>query len=502
MNSIISSDVALKAIRKKQSPFFHLASILFLALSCMAPSIAMAHAQYKPFSLNRYAIIAFDPPGIQITYNVTVGDLPAQGLRKRFDANSDGNVDRAEFDAMVHWVQAQISGGLSIKLDGKMQSVKPMEPDVDLVSNKVEMFAPIWFRFKIEIPCSAGKHQLKYHDLSEFPQMGQTELFIRRTPMVILKRAVRPQKDRGVVERMFWQGGKEPGLVIVDFEMLEHPKAGSSEQHASKLSKDDESSALKRALTAKNLGLVGVIIAILLAFGLGAGHALSPGHGKTLVAAYLVGTHGTVRHAIVLGLLVTLTHVFSVVVLGLVALLASESIMPEKLMPWTALAAGALVMMMGVWMLIQRIRGAQDHHHHHHGHSHHHHDHDHDHDHDHNHNHDHDHDHAIGVRWSELLALGISGGMVPCPSATVVLLLAIYVGRIGLGLAMIASFSLGLATTLVIVGILVVKARKFIERFGRGRFAQIAKLLPVLSAVLVLIIGGAMTTMAFVDLLK
>ncbi len=481
------------------TPPFKKPCVFFAALLalCLVPALATAHAQYKPFTLNRYAIIAFEPPGIHITYNITVGDLPAQQLRKRFDKNSDGNVDRAEFDHMVRWVQAQIRGGLSITLDGKSQEVLPVEPDVDLVTNKVEMFAPIWFRFQIKIKCPVGKHHLKYHDLAEFAKMGQTELFIRRTPLVHLIRAVRPQKDRGVVERMFWKGGTTPGQVILDFEVLKHPQKTQTKDRVASQTKEDESSGLKLALTTKNLGFNGIIIALMLAMGLGALHALSPGHGKTLVAAYLVGSHGTIRHAMVLGLIVTLTHVMSVLLLGLVALWASESIVPEKLMPWTALGAGLLVMVMGAWMLRQRLRQDHDHSHDHtHGHSH-----DHTHDHSHAHSHGHSHTHSTEVRWTELLALGISGGLVPCPSATVVLLLAIYVGKIGLGLAMIGSFSLGLAATLVVVGILVVKARGLIEHFGQGRFVKIANILPAFSAVLVLCIGGAMTAVALLDLL-
>ncbi len=467
----------------------------------------MGHAQYKPFTLNRYAIIAFEPPGIHITYNVTVGDLPAQHLRKRFDSNSDGNVDRAEFESMVRWVRNQISGGLTITLDGVLQQVVPQEPDVDLVTNKVQMFAPIWFRFQIKIKCPPGKHELKYHDLSEFSEMGQTELFIRRTPMVRLKRAVRPQRDRGVVERMFWQGGKTPGPVIVDFVILDHEQPVRNASTIATRSKSDESSALKRALTTDNIGLSGILAALLLAFGLGAAHALSPGHGKTLVAAYLVGSHGTVHHAVALGFLVTITHVLSVVVLGLVALWASESIMPEKLMPWTALAAGILVILMGAWMLIRKILGHEHGHYHPHDHHEHGHDHHHSHHQDHIHHQDHSHEHLTynkhpsGVRWGELLALGVSGGLVPCPSATVVLLLAIYVGKIGLGLALIGSFSLGLAATLVLVGIMVVKARGILTYLSKGRFAKAAKILPMLSAVAVLCIGCIMTTIAIWDLL-
>ncbi len=471
-------------------------ALLFGAL--LGQGTAGAHAQYKPFSLNRYAIIAFEPPGIRISYNVTVGDLPAQRLRKRFDADGDGQISRAEFEAMVTWARGQISGGLSVELDGEPVQVVPGDQDVDLVSNQVEMFAPIWFRFYVPVPCEPGRHKLVYKDESEFPELGQTELFIRQARHVRMIRAGRPQRDRGVVDRMFWEDGQPPGPVWVSFELgapgqvLSQP--GAARADAPTRPPEDEGAGLKRALADERLGVFGLLAALGLAFLLGAAHALSPGHGKTLVAAYLVGSKGTVRHALVLGGIVTTTHVLSVVVLGLIALWASESVVPERLTPWIALVAGGLVVAMGAWMLWRRLRGPGHHHHDHHGHQH---------DHDHpDAEADHGHHPPSGeVRWGELLGLGITGGLVPCPSATVVLLFAIYVGRIGLGLALIGAFSLGLAASLVVVGVLVVRGRKLLERLSAGPVTgRLARSLPLLSALAVCAVGLIMTGLAIYEL--
>jgi ABC-type nickel/cobalt efflux system permease component RcnA len=269
--------------------------------------------------------------------------------------------------------------------------------------------------------------------------------------------------------------------VLIDFALAPAGRAAAgTEAAAARGAPLDEAAGLKRALLADELGPWGWLLALGLAFGLGALHALSPGHGKTLVAAYLVGSRGTVRHAVLLGGIVTATHVSSVVVLGLVALWASSAVVPERLTPWIALAAGLLVLAMGGWMLARRLRarGRTAHHHHH-----------------------PDRPAAARVRWSELLLLGLSGGMVPCPSAAVVLLSAIYLGRIGLGLLLIAAFSLGLAASLVIIGVLVVRGRHLLERLAGGpRSRRLAAALPLLSALLITTLGGAMTALAVADL--
>ena len=209
----------------------------------------------------------------------------------------------------------------------------------------------------------------------------------------------------------------------------------------------------------------GVLLVLLLsAFAWGALHALSPGHGKAMVAAYLVGTRGTPRHAVALGATVTVTHTIGVFALGAVALALSQYILPEDLYPWLNLVSGALVLVVGAGVLRSRIRWARarreaahthDHHHHHHDHAH-----------DHGLVHSHDggkpHSHAPPERfsWNGLIAMGASAGLIPCPSALVVLLGAVAQGEIALGMLLIVAFSVGLAATLTVLGLAVVFAGK------------------------------------------
>jgi ABC-type nickel/cobalt efflux system permease component RcnA len=215
----------------------------------------------------------------------------------------------------------------------------------------------------------------------------------------------------------------------------------------------------------------------------GAGHALTPGHGKAIMAAYLIGSRSTPWHALYIGLTVTLTHTLGVFALGLVALFASPYVLPEQLYPWLGAASGVMVVALGVTMLWRRVRPprAKGEHRHphdfqHHSHSHpHEHDHDHGRGHPHGHNHHHNHDHGHGhahlppgadgspITWRSLLGLGVSGGLLPCPSALVLLLAAVSMHRAALGIVLVVAFSLGLAGVLTTVGLLFVKGSRLIQ---------------------------------------
>ena len=248
------------------------------------------------------------------------------------------------------------------------------------------------------------------------------------------------------------------------------------------------------------------ILLLLIAFGWGALHAVSPGHGKTMVAAYLVGTRGTSRDALALGLTVTVTHTIGVFALGLVTLALSAYILPEQLYPWLNLASGLLVVGVGGAVLRSRLRQrrgarvAHVHHDHDHG-DHHHHEHEHEHDHSHGSGIGHDHgtghhSHDVPERLTgrSLLAMGVSAGLIPCPSALVVLLAAIAQHQVGLGLVLIIAFSAGLAATLTGLGIAVVHAGRLTARVDTS--GRVFAVLPSLSAALILCVGLALTLQA------
>lgn len=265
-----------------------------------------------------------------------------------------------------------------------------------------------------------------------------------------------------------------------------------------------------------------ILVSLLIAAFWGAVHALTPGHGKALVAGYLVGTKGRPRHAVLLGATVTVTHTAGVFALGLITLVLSQFIVPESLYPWLTLVSGLLVVGVGLSVFVQRLRSGGWH--------------DHGHADDHEHGHVHSHHHHRGVHgWRELgvvqmqggtvtlrpdlaglvpvrppvahhrehddaltsrgiLGVGVAAGILPCPSALVVLLSAIALHRVGFGIVLILAFSLGLAATVTGIGLVAVLARR---AFSRVSFeGRLVRLLPAMSAFLILCVGLVLTAKA------
>ncbi len=219
-----------------------------------------------------------------------------------------------------------------------------------------------------------------------------------------------------------------------------------------------------------HLSLLVILASLAAAMFWGAAHALSPGHGKTIVTAYLVGQRGTPKHAALLGLIVTATHTVGVFALGLVTLALSQFIVPEHLYPWLNLVSGLLVVGIGASVLRARWRRRRQQHRHHH----------------------HHHEQSTSLR--SLLAVGVSGGLLPCPSALVVLLAAISLHRVAFGLLLIVAFSAGLALSITGVGLAAVVAR---SAFRRATFeGPLVRLLPAASALVILAAGIAMTLRA------
>ncbi len=222
-----------------------------------------------------------------------------------------------------------------------------------------------------------------------------------------------------------------------------------------------------------------ILLSLAIAAFWGATHALTPGHGKAIVAGYLVGTRGRPRHAFLLGATVTITHTAGVFALGLVTLLLSRFVVPERLYPWLTLVSGLLVVAVGAAVLRQRSRsgGSAEHAHDEGAHDHHHHRHD-----------------ADALASRGIVGVGIAAGLLPCPSALVVLLSAIALHRVGFGFALIAAFSLGLAATITAVGLVAVLARRAFG--GVSLEGRLVRALPAASALVILAVGLVLTAKA------
>jgi ABC-type nickel/cobalt efflux system permease component RcnA len=238
--------------------------------------------------------------------------------------------------------------------------------------------------------------------------------------------------------------------------------------------------SLSRLLHQGEIGWSAMLLALLAAFAFGAVHALSPGHGKTLVAAYLVGSRGTPRHAVFLGLTVTFTHTVSVFALGLVTLYLSRFVLPETITPILGAISGVTIVWVGATLLYRRTVGrrmtapAQGL----------------------------AHDHGDGrvhthvpdeISVGGLIALGASGGLVPCPSALVLLLTSVSLGRVGFGLTLLVAFSAGLAVVLTAVGLAVLYAKNWLPDRAKTAENPWFRYLPVASAAFIVCIGMAMT---------
>jgi ABC-type nickel/cobalt efflux system permease component RcnA len=281
-------------------------------------------------------------------------------------------------------------------------------------------------------------------------------------------------RDRTSVAMTVAAGG---AVAVVDSGSLF--AAGS----ASSARMNDLSDVLARNLS-DPLVLLGALV---LAIGLGALHALEPGHGKTLLAVSLVGARATVRQAMVLAGALTFAHTIGVLVFGAVVLTLARYVVPEALYPWIALLSGAFVAVLGARALRREIlRRSHERRHaelHAHGHAH-----------DHDHHHGHGHSHVVpgtaplGFRTALLAAS--SGNLAPCPAALVVLLAAIATHKIGWGLVLIVAFSLGLALTLTLLGIAVVRGAAWMTQ--RPQFARIAAGAPLVTAVAISVIGAWM----------
>jgi nickel/cobalt exporter len=230
-----------------------------------------------------------------------------------------------------------------------------------------------------------------------------------------------------------------------------------------------------------------------LALLLGALHALAPGHGKTVMAAYLLGQRGGLRQALLVGLTVTATHTAGVLALGVV-LSASTSLAPERLYPWLGLASGVLLTSIGVSLLRAALRRRLQRHAaeppHQHGH-------------DHEHMHGPQRDHSAErqpLGWRGLVSMGFAGGLVPSPSALVVLLGAIALHRAWFGVLLVVAYGAGMAATLTGAGLLLVLARAALDRRAaaghpagtgprRWRLATLTQALPPLTAAVIVVVG-------------
>lgn len=525
-----------------------LAGLLGL-IGMVAPGPAQAHPMGN-FSISHHAAIRVHPEAVELRYVVDLAEIPTF-----MEMQSAGVVAEADHPTVRPYL-ARLTGalgqGLTLELNGRRLALESGSGHLlftpgagDLPTMKVG----IVYRAAIETGVVRdGANQLAYRD-DNFPdRAGWKEVVAAAAPGVHLIEASVPAQDRSgelsdypvdllnsppqdVEARLaFTVQAPGPGVSLASPPSAPgrntsgegrrvSPAAGplavvpSGPPAPAPVLRPNARGTPRDAFTAlvaiRGSSAHVLAFAALVAAALGALHALEPGHGKTVVAAYLVGSRGTARHALALGLIVTASHTAAVYLLGGVTLYASRYVLPERLYPWLGASSGAVVAILGLALFLKRYAGASGH-----GHAHTHHPGDpREHEHARAHgphahspahgadahgSHGHGaagrgHRHAVSVR--ELLALGITGGVVPCPAALVVLLSAVALQRVGFGLFLIAAFSAGLAAVLIAVGLLMVYARRAMARFtGEGRL--ITRWLPLASSAAIAVLGVVITLQA------
>jgi ABC-type nickel/cobalt efflux system permease component RcnA len=420
--------------------------LLTVAAALIGPAAASAHPLGN-FTINRFSRVEVSGPRVYVRYVLDLAEIPT------FQA---GHIDRQAY-------ATRIARYAKLELDGRPANLVPLRT---ALAHPLGAGGLHTTRFEVILrgPLLDGSTHVTYHDGNYSDRIGWKEIVLGATA---------PSTSHEL--RAYPKDLLESPLDVTSASASLSP--GSGADVAPPLSNGTSLQAPDRIADAGFASLVGrsdlsllvILASLAAALFWGAAHALSPGHGKTIITAYLVGQRGTPRHAALLGLIVTITHTIGVFSLGLVTLALSQFIVPDRLYPWLNLVSGLLVVCIGASVLRARwLHSRQHHHHHHHG--------------------------EEGTSFRSLLAVGVSGGLLPCPSALVVLLAAISLHRVAFGLLLILAFSAGLALTITGIGLAAVLARTAFRRVSfEGR---LIRLLPAASALVILAAGLAMTLRA------
>jgi len=499
--------------------------VQLLAFLLLAAGPLLAHPMGN-FSVNHYSKITLTRGQIELLYIIDMAEIPT--FQELQAAGLKADPADPHIAAYLRSKADEFWQGLMLKVDGQPVELECAERQV-IFPPGAGALPTMKFGFTCRAPLtrlSSSQHLLEFRDDNFQGRAGWKEVIVHADPALQLVSNA-PDKDRSAElsnyptdllnsppqvlsanatfmlpaialpapSALFAKKVAAPAasatISAADSQTPTSKATTGPETEPPRLSSNTQGtprSAFTQLIASDQLSLWFFLTAALIAMGLGALHALEPGHGKTLVAAYLVGSRGTAWHAVLLGIIVTVAHTAGVYALGAVTLYASRYVLPEKLYPWLGAISGLIIVVLGIWLFLRRWVGhdpslAEDH------------------------THWYD---AFASRSSDavtvggdgsaaaparqpvatrqLVILGITGGLVPCPAALVVLLSAVAMHRIALGFYLIVAFSVGLAAVLIAIGLLMVHAGRFLSRLHPNS-ELVRRRLPLLSAVFITLVG-------------
>ena len=434
-------------------------ALVVVAAALALPRGAVAHPLGN-FTVNHYAGIELAGNRVFVRYVLDLAEIPT------FQSGSRVRAPR---------YAAEVAHELELRLDGEHTVLRPL---AHRVSERPGAGGLPTLRFEAVYAAPLHGTALSFADRTFSSRIGWREITVRARDGASVAAASVPSASRSDELRSYPRDLLRSPLAVrsATVRFVAGTTAGPPPGIDRSAGPRHVGDGLAGLIDAADPTFGVLLVSLLVAAFWGAAHALTPGHGKALVAGYLVGTRGRPRDAFALGATVTVTHTAGVFGLGLVTLGLSTIVVPERLYPWLTLVSGVLVVGVGAGVLLRRVRsaraGRRAHHDHHHDH--------------------HAADPDLGARG--ILGIGLAAGLLPCPSALVVLLSAIALHRLAFGLALIVAFSLGLAATITGIGLVAVLARR---AFGRVRLdGPVVGALPALSAVVIVVVGLAITVKA------
>jgi nickel/cobalt exporter len=479
-------------------------AIVAATIVCALFVATPAHAHpLGNFTINTSAAIVLAPGRARVDYVLDMAEIPTVQAMPELDSNGDGVVADAEASQWARRRAVELTSNIVLALDGDPVPLDVATARVELLPGQGGLRT---LRLEAALVGEIGaRGELTFVDENLEGRVGWREVTARATDGVTISAATVPSTSVSDHLRAYPRDLLSSPLDVREATITFAPGSGVGSRPIAESGETRTSHrpAIAGGAFADLVARTGgaAALAMVLAFAFGALHALGPGHGKALMATYLVGAGGRARHAVAVGGAVAAMHTASVLALGLAVLVTTEMFAPERVYPWLALASGVVALGLGATLLASRLPHRNSGHHEH-GLDHHHND--------------------GGPRRSTaseanvvrspgpdgaaaapalsrrgLTALALSGGILPSPTALIVLLGSIALHRAAYGLALIASFSLGLAAALVGVGVVTLRARDLVARRMSSRAAR---LLPVASASAVAVLGAILTVSGFASL--